>query len=158
VYFVSGGSEAIETAIKMARGYQVIRGNVQKYKIISRWHSYHGATLGALSLSGRPGLRKLYAPMLFDFPHIVPAYCYRCPYNKDNESCQIDCAKDLERVVTLEGPEYIAAFIAEPVVGATIGAVPAPEGYFKVIREICDRYGILFIEELEKVLVWITGE
>jgi adenosylmethionine-8-amino-7-oxononanoate aminotransferase len=147
VYFVSGGSEAIETAIKMARGYHVIRGNVQKYKIISRWHSYHGATLGALSLSGRPALRKLYAPMLLDFPHIVPAYCYRCPYNKDNESCQIDCAKDLERVVTLEGPEYIAAFIAEPVVGATIGAVPAPEGYFKMIREICDRYDILFIAD-----------
>ncbi len=147
VYFVSGGSEAIETAIKMARGYHVIRGNVQKYKIISRWHSYHGATLGALSLSGRPGLRKLYAPMLIDFPHIVPAYCYRCPYDKDNKTCQMDCARDLERVVALEGPEYIAAFIAEPVVGATIGAVPAPEGYFKVIREICDRYDILFIAD-----------
>lgn len=147
VYFVSGGSEAIETAIKMARGYHVIRGNLQKYKIISRWHSYHGATLGALSVSGRPGLRKLYAPMLLNFPHIVPAYCYRCPYDKDNKTCQIDCAKDLETVITLEGPEYIAAFIAEPVVGATIGAVSAPEGYFKIIREICDRYGILFIAD-----------
>jgi adenosylmethionine-8-amino-7-oxononanoate aminotransferase len=147
VYFVSGGSEAIETAIKMARGYHVIRGNVQKYKIISRWHSYHGATLGALSLSGRPGVRKLYAPMLLNFPHIVPAYCYRCPYHKDNKSCQMNCAEDLERVVTLEGPEYIAAFIAEPVVGATIGAVPAPEGYFKMIRDICNRYDILFIAD-----------
>jgi len=147
VYFVSGGSEAIETAIKMARGYHVIRGNLQKYKIISRWHSYHGATLGALSLSGRPGFRKLYAPLLLDFPHIVPAYCYRCPYNKNYGGCQIDCARDLERIIKFEGPEYIAAFIAEPIVGATIGAVPAPEGYFKIIREICDRYDILFIAD-----------
>jgi adenosylmethionine-8-amino-7-oxononanoate aminotransferase len=147
VYFVSGGSEAVETAIKMARGYHVIRGNVQKYKIISRWHSYHGATLGALSLSGRPALRKVYAPMLFDFPHIVPAYCYRCPYNKSYGNCQIDCAMDLERIIKLEGPEYIAAFIAEPLVGATIGAVPAPDGYFEIIREICDKYDILFIAD-----------
>jgi len=147
VYFVSGGSEAVETAMKMARGYHVIRGNVQKYKIISRWQSYHGATLGALSLSGRTGSRKLYTPLLLDFPHIVPAYCYRCPFDKDGESCRFECARDLERVINQEGPEYIAAFIAEPVVGATLGAVPAPEGYFNIIREICDRYDILFIAD-----------
>jgi adenosylmethionine-8-amino-7-oxononanoate aminotransferase len=147
VYFVSGGSEAVETAMKMARGYHVIRGNVQKYKIVSRWQSYHGATLGALSLSGRTGSRKLYTPLLLDFPHIVPAYCYRCPLDKVYGSCQIDCARDLERVINQEGPEYIAAFIAEPVVGATLGAVPAPEGYFNMIREICDRYDVLFIAD-----------
>jgi adenosylmethionine-8-amino-7-oxononanoate aminotransferase len=85
--------------------------------------------------------------LLLDFPHIVPAYCYRCPYNKNYGGCQIDCARDLERIIKFEGPEYIAAFIAEPIVGATIGAVPAPEGYFKIIREICDRYDILFIAD-----------
>jgi adenosylmethionine-8-amino-7-oxononanoate aminotransferase len=147
VYFISGGSEAVETAMKMVRGYHVIRGNPGKYKIISRWQSYHGATLAALSLSGRTGSRKGYEPLLIDFPHIVPAYCYRCPFDKECGKCQMECAQDLERVILQEGQECIAGFIAEPIVGATIGAVPAPEQYFQVIRDICNRYNILFIAD-----------
>ncbi|MBS7619266.1 aspartate aminotransferase family protein [Candidatus Bathyarchaeota archaeon] len=147
VFFASGGSEATETAAKMARQYHLERGENRRYKIISRWQSYHGNTLGALSMSGNIPRRRNYVPMLLDFPHIPPAYCYRCWFKKDRESCDLECAWALEKEIKSTGAEYVSAFIAEPIVGATLGTVPAPEGYFQIIREICDKYGVLFIAD-----------
>ncbi|HSB05856.1 MAG TPA: aspartate aminotransferase family protein [Thermodesulfobacteriota bacterium] len=147
VYYLSGGSEAIETAVKMARQYQVERGKPGKYKVISRWTSYHGNTLGALALSGHTGRRKHYLPLLQHTPHIVPAYCYRCPFGLEPEKCSLECALDLERTILYEGPESVSAFIAEPIVGATAGALVPRDGYFGRIREICDRYDVLLISD-----------
>jgi adenosylmethionine-8-amino-7-oxononanoate aminotransferase len=147
VYFCSGGSEATEAAAKMARQYHLERGEASRYKVIARWQSYHGNTLGALSMSGNIARRRRYAPMLLDFPHIPPAYCYRCPFGKTRDNCSLECAWALEREIKSVGPEYVSAFIAEPVVGATLGTVPAPEGYFQVIRETCDDQGVLFIAD-----------
>lgn len=147
VYFLSGGSEAVETAIKMARQYQVERGKPEKYKVISRWTSYHGNTLGALALSGHTGRRHFYLPLLQHTPHIQPAYCYRCPFGLKPENCGLECASDLEKTILYEGPDSVSAFIAEPIVGATAGVLVPRDGYFQKIREICDRYDILFISD-----------
>jgi adenosylmethionine-8-amino-7-oxononanoate aminotransferase len=147
VYFLSGGSEAIETAVKMARQYQVERGKPEKYKVISRWTSYHGNTLGALALSGHTGRRRLYLPLMLPTPHIQPAYCYRCPCGLTPEKCAWECAGDLEKTILYEGPDSVSAFIAEPIVGATAGVLVPPDGYFQKIREICDRYDVLFISD-----------
>jgi len=145
VYFVSGGSEAIETAVKMARQYHVDRGKPEKYKVISRWTSYHGNTLGALTLSGHTGRRRYYMPLIQHTPHIAPAYCYRCPFDLEPDSCSLECAEDLERTILYEGPDSVSAFLAESIVGATAGALVPRDGYFQRIREICDRYDILLI-------------
>lgn len=147
VYFVSGGSEANETAIKLAIRFQQLVGNSRKSKIISRWQSFHGNTLGTLSVSGHTKRRRDYSNLLLHMPHIPPAYCYRCPFNKKSESCDLECARELEVVVKREGPENIAAFIAEPIVGATLGAVPPVDEYFPLVREICDTYEVLFIAD-----------
>ena len=147
VYFLSGGSEAVETAVKMSRQYQVERGKPEKFKVISRWTSYHGNTLGALALSGHPGRRKIYMPLLQHTPHIQPAYCYRCPFGLRPEKCALKCAADLEKTILYEGPDSVSAFIAEPIVGATAAALVPPDGYFQKIREICNRYDVLFIAD-----------
>jgi adenosylmethionine-8-amino-7-oxononanoate aminotransferase len=147
VYFLSGGSEAIETAVKMARQYQVERGQPDKYKVISRWTSYHGNTLGALALSGHTGRRKLYLPLMPHTPHIAPAYCYRCPFGAAPENCSLECALDLEKTILYEGPDSVSAFLAEPIVGATAGVLVPKDGYFQKIREICDRYDVLLITD-----------
>ena len=147
VYFCSGGSEATEAAAKLARQYHLQRGDVSRYKVVARWQSYHGNTLGALSMSGNIARRRRYAPMLLDFPHIPPAYCYRCPFGTTREACSLECAWALDAEIKVNGPQYVSAFIAEPVVGATLGTCPAPEGYFQVIREICDEHGVLFIAD-----------
>jgi adenosylmethionine-8-amino-7-oxononanoate aminotransferase len=146
-YLVSGGSEATETAFKLARQVCLARGEPGRYKIIARWGSYHGATLGALSASGRSALRRPYAPLLVDMPHVPPAYCYRCPFGKAYPACEVACADALEAEILRQGPETVAAFVAEPVVGATLcAAVPPPE-YWPRVREICDRYGVLLIAD-----------
>lgn len=149
VYFVSGGSEATETAIKMARQYYLERDgqDSKRYKVIARWTSYHGATLGALSMTGHVPRRYKFQPLLADFPHIAPAYCYRCPFGKTYPDCNLECAADLEQAILTEGPETVAAFIAEPVVGAAGGAIVPPPGYFERVRQICDKYDILFIAD-----------
>ncbi|MBI5878881.1 MAG: aspartate aminotransferase family protein [Chloroflexi bacterium] len=146
-FFVSGGSEATETAIKLARQYHVERGDPSRYIMISRWQSYHGGTLGALSLSGIIGRREKFAPLLLDFPHIPECNCYRCPFNLTHPSCGIRCAHELETAIKRAGARNVAAFIAEPIVGAAAGATTPPAEYFGIIREICDRYGILFIAD-----------
>jgi adenosylmethionine-8-amino-7-oxononanoate aminotransferase len=147
VFPCSGGSEAMESAIKLARQYFLERGEPRRYKIISRWLSYHGNTLGALSASGHPIRREKYVPLLLDFPHIAPAYCYRCWFRKEYPDCDLDCARDLERAIRTTGPDYVSAFIAEPIVGSTMGSVPAPKEYFKIIKEICDKFEILLISD-----------
>ena len=158
VYFLSGGSEAIETAVKMARQYQVDRGMPAKYKVISRWTSYHGNTLGALALSGHTGRRKYYLPLMLHTPHIAPAYCYRCPFGREPASCALECADDLEKTILYEGPDSISAFLAEPVVGATAGALVPRDGYFQKIREICDHYDVLLIVDEVMTGVGRTGK
>lgn len=158
VYFLSGGSEAVETAVKMARQYQVDRGAPSKYKVISRWTSYHGNTLGALALSGHTGRRKYYQPLIMHTPHIVPAYCYRCPFGMEPEKCNLECAEDLERTILYEGPESVSAFMVEPVVGATAGALVPKDGYFQKIREICDKYDVLLIVDEVMTGIGRTGK
>lgn len=147
VYFVSGGSEANESAWKLARQYFVERGSPQKYKAIARWQSYHGVTLATLSLSGRPTWRQIYSPLLLPVPHIAPPYEYRCDLCRAQGGCTLQCADDLERAILLEGPDTVAAFFAEPMVGTTAtGLTPHPD-YYRRIREICDRYDVLFVAD-----------
>lgn len=146
VYFVSGGSEANETALKLVRQYFVETGQPQRHRFIARRQSYHGNTLGALSVGGNMARREMFEPLLMEVSHIVPCYAYR--YKQPGESDEAfgrRAADELETEILRLGPETVAAFIAEPVVGATSGAVPPVPGYFKRIREICDRYGVLLI-------------
>ncbi|GLB61175.1 aspartate aminotransferase family protein [Cytobacillus sp. NCCP-133] len=146
-FFVNSGSEATETAMKIAIQYWQEKGIQTKTKVLSRWMSYHGITLGALSMSGHTGRRARFIPLLEDFPVIHPPYCYRCPYNLEVPDCGYLCAHELETVIKRIGAEHIAAFIAEPVIGAAGGAIAPPQDYFKVIKEICDRNEILFIAD-----------
>ncbi|KKK37686.1 hypothetical protein WQ57_13230 [Mesobacillus campisalis] len=146
-FFVNSGSEATETAMKIAIQYWQEKGRSMKTKILSRWVSYHGITLGALSMSGHPGRRSRFIPLLADFPVISPPYCYRCPFNKEPSSCGLECAEELDLAIRRIGADSIAAFIAEPVVGASGGAITPPKGYYKAIRRICDEHGILFIAD-----------
>lgn len=146
VYFVSGGSEAVESAIKLARQYFVERGEPQRKHLIARRQSYHGNTLGALSAGGNALRREKFAPILVEMSHIAPCYEYaERPEGESLEAYGLRVANELETEIQRLGPESVMAFIAEPVVGATLGAVPAVPGYFKRIREICDQYGILLI-------------
>lgn len=146
VYFVSGGSEATEAAIKLARQYHVERGAPQRRHLIARKQSYHGNTIGALSAGGNEWRRKQFAPLLIDVSHIAP--CYEYALRAEDETAVaygLRAAQELEDEILRLGPDTVMAFIAEPVVGATLGAVTAVEGYFKRIREICDQYGVLLI-------------
>ncbi|MBU0702798.1 MAG: aminotransferase class III-fold pyridoxal phosphate-dependent enzyme, partial [Chloroflexi bacterium] len=142
---LSSGSEAVETAIKLARQVQVERGQAGRYLIISRWQSYHGTTLGALAVAGKPKMRRLFQPMLPEMPHIPPSYCYRCPYGLAHPGCGIRCAEALAVEIKQAGKENVAAFIAESVSGATLGAVAPPPEYWPRIRQICDEHGLLMI-------------
>ncbi len=157
VYLVSGGSEAVETAIKLARQYHVETGHPGKSKIIARWQSYHGSTMGALAVTGNLARRALYTPLFAPMPHIPPCYCYRCPYGLKYPSCDIACVEDLEAMIHQEGPDSVAAFIAEPVVGATLGAVPAVPGYWKRAREICTKHNVLLIADEVMTGIGRTG-
>lgn len=146
VYFVSGGSEAVEAALKLARQYHVERGETQRRHIVARWQSYHGNTLGALSVGGNRWRREPFAPMLIESHHISPCFSYRFRGDDETEEAYgLRVADELEAKIQELGPDTVAAFIAEPVVGATAGAVTAAPGYFRRIREICDRYGVLLI-------------
>ncbi len=147
VHFTTGGSEAADTAVKIARLYHVLNGQPKRYRFIARWISYHGSTIGGLSCSGHAPRRKNFEPLLLDFPHAEPAYCYRCPFGKEYPDCAVECAKSIERVIRNEGAETISAFIAEPVVGSTGGGLVPPPEYFKIVREICDKYGILLVAD-----------
>ena len=146
VYLVSGGSEAVEASLKLARQYFLEIGQPERHRIIARRQSYHGNTLGGLAAGGNQWRREPFAPLLIDTTHISPCYEYRG--RREGES-SFDygqrVASELETQALRHGPETVMAFIAEPLVGATSGAVPAVDGYFRRIREICDRFGILLI-------------
>lgn len=159
-WFVSGGSEAVESAIKLARQYFLERDGEKsaKYKIIGRWNSFHGNTLGALAVGGHIPRRKPYTPMFMESPHISPHYCYRCPFKLEYPSCDLRCAYELEDVIKREGPQYVAAFIAEPVVGATVGALVPPKEYWPIVREICNKYDVLLIADEVMTGFGRTGE
>ncbi|MCP5364327.1 MAG: aspartate aminotransferase family protein [Hyphomicrobiales bacterium] len=146
VYFVSGGSEAVETAVKMARQYFVETHEPQRTRLIARRQSYHGNTLGALAVGGNPGRRQTFEPLLIEVRRIAPCYAYR--HQMPGETVQayaLRAADELEEELQHAGPETAIAFFAETVVGATLGAVPPAPGYFRRIREICDQYGLLMI-------------
>jgi adenosylmethionine-8-amino-7-oxononanoate aminotransferase len=145
-FFVTGGSEATEAALKLARQYHVECGRPERQHFISRKFSYHGNTLGALSVSGHHTRRETYLPLLGEVSHISACFAYRGKQDGEtDESYGARVANELEAAILRAGPATVAAFIAEPVVGATIGAVAAVPGYFRRIREICDRYDVLLI-------------
>src|SRR5437868_4564312 len=144
VALFTSGSEVTEGAVKLARQHWLARGKPEKHLVVSRWQGFHGMSLGATGFSGHTQRRRKYQPMIQDMPKIGPAYAYRCA---DCASGSLRCADELERTIRWYGPENVSCFIAEPVVGATMGAVPAPPGYFQRIREICDRYDVLFIAD-----------
>ncbi len=147
VYFTSGGSEATETAIKLACQFHLENGQKDRYQVLSRRQSYHGSTLGAMSVSGNVARRAPYAPLLAEWGHIAPCFCYHCPFEKTFPLCEIACADDLELYLLEHEPEKSAAFIFEPVTGATLGAAAPPEGYVARVAEICRKNGILLIAD-----------
>jgi adenosylmethionine-8-amino-7-oxononanoate aminotransferase len=147
VYFTSGGSEATETAIKLARQYFLEKGDTERSRVWSRRQSYHGSTLGALSVSGNLARKAPYAPLLSDWGHVAPCFCYHCPFGKTYPDCGVACAEDLDTFLDEKDSRTAAAFIFEPVVGATLGAAVPPEGYAARIAEICRERGILLIAD-----------
>lgn len=141
------GTDAVDSALRLARSHFVEKGEPSRYMIVARWQGFHGNNLGVAGVHGLTFRRRMYAPMFVSGPHIPAAYCYRCYFEKTCPGCDLLCARALEREICQQGPENVAAFIAEPVVGAALACVPAPHGYYQRIREICDRYGILFISD-----------
>ena len=159
VHFTSGGSEAIETALKLARQYQVEVGQTQRSQIISRNQSYHGSTLGALAVSGNKRRREMYLPMVREFAHIAFPYCYRCAHDCSDgcRNCGQEYAAGLERAIEATRGET-AGFIFEPVSGATLGAVVPPPGYLHSIMETCRKHGVLLIADEVMTGVGRTGK
>ena len=147
VYFTSGGSEATETALKLARQYFLEVKQPGRYRVISRKQSYHGSTLGAMSVSGNIARRAPYAPMIPEWGHVVPCFCYHCPFDKTYPECNLACADDLDVFLSTNDASTAAAFLFEPVVGATLGAAAAVDGYTARIAEICRKHGILLIAD-----------
>jgi len=148
---VCDGSEAVESAFKIARQYHYYANKQRRFKIVSRQMAYHGQTMGALSALGflNP-MRNVMAPLVPGHVFLIPPYCYRCPLNLTYPACDLACADALDSLIQFEGPDLIAAFIAETVMQG-VGALPPPEGYFDRIRKICDRYGVLLI--IDEVIV-----
>lgn len=144
-YFLSSGSEAVEAAIKLARQIHVAAGRFERVCLVSRWKSYHGLTLGALAATGRASFRKPFLPLLRDAVHIPPPYCLRCSYGLSHPECGLRCALALDETIQNLGPEVVSAFLAETVGGATLASCPPPQGYLALVREICDRHGVLLI-------------
>jgi adenosylmethionine-8-amino-7-oxononanoate aminotransferase len=144
IFFVSSGSEAVESAIKLCRQYFFNRGEKQRTQFISRRPSYHGSTLGALSLTSYAPLEIPFRPMIQAHPKIQSPSCYHCAYHR-KKACSLQCAWELDKVIQEEGPDSIAGFVAEPIGGASTGAVVPPKQYFDVIQDICKKYGIFLI-------------
>jgi adenosylmethionine-8-amino-7-oxononanoate aminotransferase len=147
LYLVSGGSEANETAVKLARAYHLARGEAGRYKVLGRSVSYHGNTLTTLGVSGRPALRAPYLPLLHGSTPAPAPFCYHCPLQKTYPECRVACVQGVEERILAEGPETVAAVIAEPILGASAGAAVPPEEYLPALREICDRHGVLLIDD-----------
>ena len=157
-FFVNSGTEATETAMKLAIQHFQEKGIKGKNKILSRWMSYHGITIGALSMSGHPLRRQRFVHMLEDYPSVSPPYCYRCPLNLAFPSCDTACASELETAINRIGSEHIAAFIAEPIIGAAGGAIVPPHGYYQRVKEICEKNDILFIADEVMTGIGRTGK
>ena len=146
VYFVSGGSEAMESALKLARQYYLEIGQPQRKRIVARRQSYHGNTLGALATGGNEWRRAQFAPILIDVSHVSPCYAYRGKEEGETDASYVDrLIQELDAEFQALGPDTVMAFVAEPVVGATLGAVPPVADYFARVRALCDQYGILLI-------------
>lgn len=145
VWITCTGTDANDDAVRLARQYWVERRQASKYLVIGRWQGFHGNNIYVASFSGITARRRTFQPMFADSPHIAPAFCYRCAFEHTYPECNLLCARALESTIRQLGAENVAAFIAEPVVGAALGCVPAPPGYFEVIRDICDRYNVLLI-------------
>jgi len=148
VMFLGSGSEAMEAALKLARQYHLERGDAARARVIARKPSYHGNTLAALATGGHAGRRAPFAPLLMEVSHIDAAYAYRMQNDGESEAdFALRMANLLDTEIRRLGPETVMAFVAEPVVGASLGTQPAPEGYFRRIREICDEHGVLYIAD-----------
>jgi len=145
VFYVSGGSEAVETAMKLCRQYYFNLGQGSRSVFISRAPSYHGCTLGALALTTYAPLEIPFRPLIKSYPKIPAPYCYRCAFNLTYPACDLACARHLETVIREQGPQNVAAFIAEPIGGASTGALVPPEEYFGIVQDICRRYDIMLI-------------
>jgi adenosylmethionine-8-amino-7-oxononanoate aminotransferase len=146
IFFVGGGSEAIETALKISRQYHRLRGEPARYKFITRRSAYHGTTLGALSINGSPALRSQFEPLLPGCLRAPTPYRYRCPYCSEEPGCTLQCADEIDAIARNEGPETVAAVVLEPVQNSA-GSITPPEGYFERVREICDEHGILLVAD-----------
>ena len=147
IYPVSGGSEAVETALKLARAYHLTRGDGSRHRVIARWGSYHGNTIGALDASGRQPLRRPYEPWLGRAAHVPPVYEYRCPSPDHPARCGAWHAEQLDRTIRELGADTVACFIAEPVAGATLGAAVPPDDYWPAVAEVCRSHGVLLIAD-----------
>jgi adenosylmethionine-8-amino-7-oxononanoate aminotransferase len=148
IYPVSGGSEAMETALKLVRAYHLARGEAGRWIVLSRWGSYHGNTLGALDLSGRKPLRRPYEGWLGRFRHVSAAYTYRAGEPNANALGDVDeLVAEVERAIEAADPDTVAAFVGEPIVGATLGAAVPPDGYWPGVAEACRRHGILLVAD-----------
>jgi adenosylmethionine-8-amino-7-oxononanoate aminotransferase len=147
IWLTCTGTDATDDSIRLARQHFMEQGLHSRFIIISRWQSFHGNNVFIEGIGGHTLRRKNYVPMFRETPHIPPVYCYRCPFEKTYPACDLLCARELERMICQSSQENIAGFIAEPVVGAALGAVPAPPGYFIRIKEICEKYGVLFIAD-----------
>ena len=147
VFLTSGGSEATETAIKLARQFHIEKGDAARFRVVSRRQSYHGSTLGAMTISGNVARRAPYQPLLSEWGHVAPCFCYHCPFDKEFPDCAMACADDLNTFLDRNDARSVAAFIFEPVVGATLGAAVPPGAYVQRIAEICRQHGILLIAD-----------
>lgn len=157
VFYVSGGSEAVEAAIKLARQYHVAAGAPRRHKVISRFPSFHGATLGALAATGYLPLTEPFEPLLQSHLYVSSPSCYRCPFGPDCESCSTAFGEELERKIVENDPETVSAFLLEPIGGASTGAIVPPNGYFEEITRVCREYGILIIYDEVMTGVGRTG-
>ncbi len=145
VFFLNSGSEAVETALKIARlASRRLHPRENRFKIISRYRAYHGFTMGAMSATGQAFRKRGFEPLVPGFFHVVPPDPYRCDFCSREPGCTLACADEFDRVIRMEGPDTVAAIIMEPVIGGG-GVLPAPDGYIRRVREICDRYGVLLI-------------
>jgi adenosylmethionine-8-amino-7-oxononanoate aminotransferase len=146
VFFVSGGGEAIESALKVARQYHRLRGEPTRYKFITRRSAYHGTTMGAISINGSPALRAQFEPLLPGCLRAPLPYRYRCPYCSEKSACTLQCADEVDLIIRNEDPQTVAAVIMEPMQNSG-GSIGPPPGYFQRIREICDEHGVLFVAD-----------
>jgi adenosylmethionine-8-amino-7-oxononanoate aminotransferase len=146
IFFVSGGSEAIEAALKVARQYHRLRGEPTRYKFVSRRSAYHGTTMGAISINGSAPLRSQFEPLLPGCLRAPLPYRYRCPYCSEKPDCTLRCADEVDDIIRNEDPKTVAAVIMEPMQNSG-GSIPPPPGYFERIREICDEHGVLLVAD-----------